>query len=66
MCSNWSSNWTPRSIRSVGGHGKLLAIGPAALVQVQRLRQRKDLSVEVQERLDTLVKTLECEEAFDR
>jgi hypothetical protein len=45
---------------------KLLAIGPAALVQVQRLRERRDLSVEVRERIDGLVKKWSAKEAFDR
>ncbi len=45
---------------------KLLAIGPAALVQLQRLSERKDLSVEVRERIDALVKKWSAKEAFDR
>lgn len=45
---------------------KLQAIGPAALVQMQRLRERKDLSVEVRERIDALVKKWSAKEAFDR
>jgi hypothetical protein len=45
---------------------KLLAIGPAALVQLQRLRERKDLSVEVRDRIDRLVKKWSAQEAFDR
>jgi hypothetical protein len=45
---------------------KLLAIGPAALVQLQRLRERKDLSLEVRERIDSLVKRWSAKEAFDQ
>lgn len=44
---------------------KLLAIGPAALVQLQRLRERADLSLEVRERIDNLVKRWSAKEAFD-
>jgi hypothetical protein len=44
---------------------KLVAIGPAALVEVKRLRERKGLSVEVRERIDTLVKKWDAREAFD-
>ncbi len=45
---------------------KLLAIGPAALVQLQRLRERKDLSLEVRERINSLVKRWSAKEAFDQ
>ncbi len=45
---------------------KLLAIGPAALVQLQRLRERKDISIEVRERINTLVKRWSAKEAFDQ
>jgi hypothetical protein len=45
---------------------KLLAIGPAALVQLQRLRERKELSLEVRERIDSLVKRWSAKEAFDQ
>jgi hypothetical protein len=45
---------------------KLTAIGPAAIVQLQRLRERKDLSVEVRERIDVLVKKRSAKEAFER
>jgi hypothetical protein len=45
---------------------KLLAIGPAALVQLQRLRERKELSIEVRERIDSLVKRWNAKEAFDQ
>ncbi len=45
---------------------KLQQIGPAALVQLLRIRERKDLSVEVRERLDALVKKWHTREAFDR
>ena len=45
---------------------KLLAIGPAALVQVQRFRERKDLSADLRERLDELVKKWSTKEAFDQ
>ena len=44
---------------------KLLEIGPAALVQIQRLRDRKDLSVEVRERIDVLIKKWNAKAAFD-
>jgi hypothetical protein len=44
---------------------KLLAIGPAALVQLQRIRERKDLSAEVRERLDRLLMKWSAKEAFD-
>lgn len=45
---------------------KLFAIGPAALAQLQKLRDRKDLSVEVRERIDQLVKKWDAKEAFDK
>jgi hypothetical protein len=45
---------------------KIVAIGPAALVQLQRLRERRDLSVEVRERIDGLVKRWNAKDAFDR
>jgi hypothetical protein len=45
---------------------KLLAIGPAALVQLERLRERTDLPLEVRERIDTLVKKWSAKEAFDQ
>jgi hypothetical protein len=35
---------------------KLLAIGPAALAQLQKMRGRNDLSVDVRERMDALIK----------
>jgi len=44
---------------------KLIAIGPAAAVQVQKLRARRDLSVEVRERIDALMKKWSSKEAFD-
>ena len=44
---------------------KLLQIGPAALVQIQRFRDRKDLSTEVRERIDTLIKKWNAKDAFD-
>jgi hypothetical protein len=44
---------------------KLLAIGPAALVQIQRFRERPELSVEVRERIDTLVKKWSAKQALD-
>ncbi len=44
---------------------KLLAIGPAALVELKRLKDRKDLSVEVRERIDTLIKRWNAKHAFD-
>ena len=43
----------------------LLSIGPAALVQLQRLREQKDLSVEVRERVDSLIKKWNVRAAFD-
>jgi hypothetical protein len=45
---------------------KLMAIGPAALVQIQRIQQRRDLSVEVRDRINRLVKTWSAKEAFDQ
>ncbi len=45
---------------------KLLAIGPAALVQLQCLGSRKDLSVEVKERVESLIKKWSVKEAFDQ
>lgn len=45
---------------------KLRQIGPAALVQLQRLKDRKDLSVEVREKIDVLIKKWDAIEAFDR
>ena len=44
---------------------KLLTIGPAALVELQRLRNKKDLSVEVRERIDALIKKWNAKEGFD-
>jgi hypothetical protein len=44
----------------------LLAIGPAALVELQRLRDRKDLSIEVRERIDALIKKWNSKEGFDQ
>lgn len=44
---------------------KLLAIGPAALVQIQKLRGRRDLSAEVRERMDVLIKKWNAKEGFD-
>ncbi len=57
---------TPKYSERKAAMAKLLAIGPAALVQLQRLSERKDLSVEVHERLDMLVKRWSAKEAFDR
>jgi hypothetical protein len=45
---------------------KLLAIGPAALVQLQRIRVSTKLSAEVRERIDGLLKRWSASEAFDR
>jgi hypothetical protein len=45
---------------------KLLAIGPAALVQIQRFRERPDLSAEVRDRLDSLVKKWSTKEALEQ
>ena len=44
---------------------KLMAIGPAALVELQKLRERKDLSLEVRERIDSFVKKWNAKEAFE-
>jgi hypothetical protein len=44
---------------------KLLQIGPSALAQIQRFRDRSDLSVEVRERIDALIKKWNAKEAFD-
>jgi hypothetical protein len=44
---------------------KLLAIGPAALVELQRLRERKELAIEVRERIDALIRKWNAKEAFD-
>jgi hypothetical protein len=43
---------------------KLVAIGPAALVHLQKLRTRKDLSIEVRERIDVLIKKWSAREAL--
>jgi len=45
---------------------KLIAIGPAALVQLQRVREHKDLSAEVRERLDRLLTKWSAKDAFDQ
>jgi hypothetical protein len=45
---------------------KLLAIGPAALVQLQRIRENTKLSVDVRERVDGLLKRWNAKDAFDR
>ncbi len=45
---------------------KLIAIGPAAVVQMEKFRKRNDLSVEVRERLDALVKKWSSRDAFDK
>jgi hypothetical protein len=44
---------------------KLVALGPAALVELKRLQNRRGLSVEVKERIDALVKKWSAREAFD-
>jgi hypothetical protein len=44
---------------------KFVEIGPAALVQIQKFRDRRDLSVEVRERIDALVKKWNAKDAFD-
>jgi hypothetical protein len=44
---------------------KLLAIGPAALVQLKRLQATKGLSVEVRERIDVLVRKWAAKDAFE-
>ena len=45
---------------------KLLSIGPAALVQLQRIRESTNLSAEVRERVDDLLKRWSAKDAFDR
>ena len=45
---------------------KLLQIGPAALVQIQKLRSRRDLSPEIRERIEALVKKWNAHEGFDQ
>jgi hypothetical protein len=45
---------------------KLQQVGPAALVQLQRLRNNKELSVEVRERIDVLIKKWNANDAFDK
>jgi len=45
---------------------KLLAIGPAAVVQLQKALQRNDLSFEVRDRLEGLVRKWSSKEAFDQ
>jgi hypothetical protein len=57
---------SPRFAQRDAATKKLLAIGPAALVQLQRLRGRKELSVEVRERIDALVKRWSTAEAFEK
>ena len=57
---------SPKFVDRDNAWKKLLAIGPAALAQLQKLRQRKELSVEVRERIDTLVKKWNAVEAFDK
>lgn len=44
---------------------KLLQIGPAALVQLQKLRSRRDLSAEVRERMDVLIRKWNAKDGFD-
>jgi hypothetical protein len=44
---------------------KLLAIGPAAMVQLQRMRDKNALSVEVRERIDALLKKWNARESFE-
>jgi hypothetical protein len=44
---------------------KLIATGPAALVQLQKILQSKDLSVDVRERVETLVKKWSAQSGFD-
>ncbi len=57
---------SPRFADREAATRKLLQIGPAALVQLQRLRDRKDLSVEVRERIDVLIKKWNASDAFDK
>lgn len=45
---------------------KLSATGPAALVQLQRLSERKDLSAEVQQSLQKLIKKWSVRDALDQ
>jgi hypothetical protein len=42
----------------------LKAVGPAALAQLQKLREQKGLSLEVRERIDSLIKKWNTNEAF--
>jgi hypothetical protein len=44
---------------------KLLEIGPAALAQIQKYRDRKGFSVELRERIDALIKKWNAKDAFD-
>jgi hypothetical protein len=44
---------------------KLLVIGPAALVEIKRLQKKANLSIEVKERIDALVRKWDAKEAFD-
>lgn len=45
---------------------KLLQIGPAVLVQLQRIRDHKGLSAEVRERVDVLIKKWNAKSAFEQ
>jgi hypothetical protein len=56
---------SPKFMERDGATKKLLATGPAALVQLQKILQRKDLSVDVRERVEALVKKWNAKSAFD-
>jgi hypothetical protein len=56
----------PRFATRDAASRKMKQIGPAALVELTRIRERKDLSAEVRERLDGLIKTWSAQEAFDQ
>ncbi len=45
---------------------KLFQIGPAAMVQLQKIRNRRDLSAEVRERIDRMIKKWNAKEGFDQ
>jgi hypothetical protein len=56
---------SPRFAQRDAAMKKLLATGPAALVQLKRLQLKKDLSIEVRERIDALVKKWDAKAGFD-
>lgn len=55
----------PRYIDRAVAMKKLQAIGPAALVQMKRLRDRPELSVQVREQIDIFIKKWDSKKAFD-